>query len=328
MRMRWLVLALAAEFFAAHGLDWVASEVLDSHVAGSLQMQQVARAVRRCFLVCPLLGALYTARQITGRMPEWGWDCMDLSTSAVLIQMLCHICMGLSSLEATFLVYLITSARYVAAFSLSIGLAGVFASFASSNTDGPAWLKIQRRVDSPVLILVASLCLAVLRATAEALKHSLESVELSRLGLRLHIKSSAVHLSRGAVNLGGLVVENPLGHDWISDCLVRVDGLNVDLNVQLLAESLGDIVEVEALELSGVVVNLEKHLGATSNVQTVREHLKQHRALGKHSAALADPPQRSAAQNYHHPTALHQGQPDHCDYWGRAVPSRACRCSL
>jgi hypothetical protein len=301
---------LAALYFAVSGLQWVVS--LSEDVMGRPMPKAHATmvAAEASVSMCPLVSVLFIccrmrALQITnylGAPQHWAQNCMYMCTFAIFMQSLCCIFLPFFTGKATLMdedgnathdlrpmlgAYMVAVVKYISLFCLHGGVLTICAAIymmtpTSARGDHDA------REDAVELMvflawLIAVVVIALLLSSAKvaglAIKLGIESTGKVLLGAEITIARVALSVCTGNISLGNLVVRNPdacEGQDWDSPYLLKVESLDVNLNIWRLLRSFGNEFALKKLALKGVDVcydlpGLTKH----SNVHTVMDKLKQ-----------------------------------------------------
>jgi hypothetical protein len=149
--------------------------------------------------------------------------------------------------------------------------------------------KIAKMMAIFCLISCIGLLLSSAKVVGLAVKFALESADEAVLGTTIEVKSAALSILEGYVNVQGLVIKNPavfeddpdgngerveIPNPWSSSCLARADKLVVKINVWRIAKSLGKEFEITALELNGIEFNYDKwSMFRSSNVDMILQKL-------------------------------------------------------
>lgn len=106
-----------------------------------------------------------------------------------------------------------------------------------------------------------------------SIKSAIETFDKRFIGVDIEIGDLSVAICSGRVDIHGLVVKNPEGYK--SPYLLNATSVVVDLNTTALFTSFGHRIEVDELKLEDidVIVEYDRALGGTSNVDRVLEHL-------------------------------------------------------
>lgn len=106
-----------------------------------------------------------------------------------------------------------------------------------------------------------------------SIKSAIETFDRRFLGVDIEIGDLSVAVCSGRIDMHGLQVKNPEGYK--SPYLLNASSVAIDLNVTALMFSFGKKIEVDVLELQDIdcIVEYDKALGGTSNVDRVMEHL-------------------------------------------------------
>lgn len=124
-----------------------------------------------------------------------------------------------------------------------------------------------------------------------AVQEVLETVDRALIGVDVSFGSVRINPTSGWVKLEEVKVSNPVsGHKYKKDYLLKARRVFVDIDMMKLFTSLGKVVSVQAVELIGVEVLVEKALHS-SNVQDVLRGIS-----GKQSAEDAPAKAEEAAK--------------------------------
>jgi len=105
------------------------------------------------------------------------------------------------------------------------------------------------------------------------IKRAIMSFDKSLFGAKVNIGEITTSPIEGWVRIANLDVGNPTAHEYLSTYLLRAKEIQVDLDMSVLAKSLGKTIEVEEVTLRGVSVIVEKGR-ESSNLQDLIDHLQ------------------------------------------------------
>jgi len=118
------------------------------------------------------------------------------------------------------------------------------------------------------------------RVFGKAVQEVLETVDRALIGVDVSFGSVRINPCSGWVKLEDLKVSNPVtGHQYKKDYLLKARKVLVDVDMLKLITSFGHVVFIEAVELIGVEVLVEKTIHS-SNIQDVLRGIS-----GKHAEA-------------------------------------------
>merc|ERR1712183_135357 len=127
------------------------------------------------------------------------------------------------------------------------------------------------------LILVVALFLSSAKVIGLAVKFAIESVPPDLIGCKITVAKAILSIFHGYVNVGGLIVSNPLREDahWESKYLLKAENMKVKMNLVKVITSLATEFEIESVVLHGVEVCYEKHsYSQPSNVQEIIDYVE------------------------------------------------------
>jgi hypothetical protein len=124
-----------------------------------------------------------------------------------------------------------------------------------------------------VLLFLALLFYYGAMMLGASIKSAIETFDRKFIGVDIEIGDLSVALCSGRIDMHGLQVKNPEGYK--SPYLLNASSVVIDLNVRALVFSFGKRIEVDVLELQDIdcIVEYDRALGGTSNVDRVMEHL-------------------------------------------------------
>jgi len=303
------VLILEGVFFAVHGLMWLNAVFRDLFGINWRLFRDTLLAASVSLSFAPLLGLLYVgarvrALQITQQegSPQW-WEqiCVYLTVAAVIVQLICCLCLPIFSgvaasvdpegntiydLRPLVCAYGVTLVKYCALMSLHGGVIGICLavfSMTPENTlaerpgDFAYWQAFMVTALWGLLAVLASAVLASCKVLGLAVKFALESVDSALLGSEVEVESVKFNMCKGYVEVKKLKVMNMEGYGFSTPCLLRVDEVIVQINLWRLICSMGKIFEITTLQVEGVDLNFEKGQGrGPSNVKALMDYLEKH----------------------------------------------------
>lgn len=257
--------------------------------------------------IAPLLGVLFLAcrmraLQITqqqGGPQHWAQYCMLLCVFAMALQAITCLMLPLFTRDATHVdpdgntifdmrpmvgAYIVTIVKYVSLFVLHGAVISICLSILlitpRSAERGPPHPFAEDMIQwlfAAAVVILASMALGSAKVIGLVVKFAIETLDESILGVDITVSAAALAVTRGYVNVTGLVVHNPVeGKDkWSSPYLARVDKIVVKLNMRRLICSFGAEFEVMCMDIHGVEINFDKPSFSTpSNVQLVLDYME------------------------------------------------------
>jgi len=327
------VLALSAAFLAVNILLWLGAIARDLFNSKWPMLQDSLQAASVGVAFFPLLCVLFIAcrvraLQVTqhmGHPPWWEQECVYITVYAVFIQLFCCLTLpiftgtktnvdpeGYSTYDLRPMVgaYAVTVVKYLALFGLHAGVVGICVAIfvmtpESAMTARPTNQELFKGLIRSLAWTMVAMLFAMILSSAKviglAVKLAIETADTMFAGIDVTVRSSAISICRGYVNLGGVVALNPENRGFKTDHLLKIDRMLVRLNVWRLVKSFGKSFEITELVIEGVDLNLEKASdGKLSNISSVLKYMEGEDA----HPAPPSPPAMSAATK---PTP---GQPD------------------
>mmetsp|Transcript_47089 Transcript_47089/g.86336 ORF Transcript_47089/g.86336 Transcript_47089/m.86336 type:complete len:1006 (-) Transcript_47089:112-3129(-) len=314
------VLILEAVFFSVHGLMWLNAVFRDLLDINWRLFRDTLLAASVSLSFAPLLGLLYVgarvrALQITQQegSPQW-WEqvCVYLTVAAVIVQLLCCLCLPIFSgvaasvdpegntiydLRPLVCAYGVTLVKYCALISLHGGVLGICIAIFSMTTENTLaerpedfayWSAFLATAMWGVFAVLASAILASCKVLGLAVKFALESIDTAIFGTEIEVESVKFNMCRGYVEVRKLLIMNMEGKGYQTPCLLRVDEAIVQINLWRLICSLGKVFEITDLQVEGVDLNFEKGKGlGPSNVKAMLDYME----ANLPGASLAPPAQ-------------------------------------
>jgi len=255
-----------------------------------------------CPLLCVLfLGCRMRALQLTQNkgMPQaWEADFLFLCVGATVLEVICVLTMPLFFKEVnidaegnpTFqnqsvagnTIVMVT--RYVALLGLHAGIIGICVSVFTMTPencmvhpmDSSDIIKSAcRALIWTAVVLVTASTLTSAKAIGLIVKLAIESVDEIFLGTEITVEAAVLSLWRGDIIIRGLVVKNPPGRPWQTDCLLNIEIVAVKLEFCRIIRSLGKDIQIREIVINGVSLSYE--LGAKrapSNIGVLLDHIE------------------------------------------------------
>jgi len=301
------VLILEAVFFSVHGLMWLNAVFRDLLNINWRLFRDTLLAASVSLSFAPLLGLLYVgarvrALQITQQegSPQW-WEqvCVYLTVAAVIVQLLCCLCLPIFSgvaasvdpegntiydLRPLVCAYGVTLVKYCALISLHGGVLGICVAIFSMTTENTLaerpedfayWSAFLATAMWGLFAVLASAILASCKVLGLAVKFALESVDSLIFGTDIEVESVKFNMCRGYVEVRKLLIMNMEGKGYQTPCLLRVDEAIVQINLWRLICSMGKVFEITDLTIDGVDLNFEKGKGlGPSNVKAMLDYME------------------------------------------------------
>merc|ERR1719281_1858712 len=102
---------------------------------------------------------------------------------------------------------------------------------------------------------------------------AIESLDKAILGVDINIKSVALNICRGYVNISDLIVQNPEDQGFTSEYMMKIGHVCLNISLWRIITSLGKRFEIWAVILEDVDIVYEKGGWTSSNVNWVIENL-------------------------------------------------------
>lgn len=136
----------------------------------------------------------------------------------------------------------------------------------------PWWVVLCVSIAFCLLILVLIFYFGAM-LMGRSIKSAIETFDRKFIGVDIEIGDLSVAICSGRVDMHGCQVKNPEGYK--SPYLLNASHVVIDLNTWALISSFGKRIEVDVLELQDIdcIIEYDKALGGTSNVDRIMEHL-------------------------------------------------------
>jgi len=299
------VMMLCLMYFVVQLLLTLYSLLRNLFKLSSPRAQDAMIAARNSMGFCPLLCVLFLgcrmrALQLTQNqgMPQaWESDFLFLCVWATVLEVICCLTMPMFFREVnidaegnpTFQTQSVTGntivmvTRYVALLGLHAGIIGICVSVftmtpesckAHPMNSSDVTKSVCRALVWTMVVLVSASCLSSAKAIGLIVKIAIESVDEIFLGTEITVEAAVLSLWRGDIIIRGLVVKNPPGRTWQTDCLLNIDIVAVKLDLCRIIRTLGKDIQIREIVINGVSLSYELGVKkAPSNVGVLLDYL-------------------------------------------------------
>jgi len=179
---------------------------------------------------------------------------------------------------------LLSLTRYLALLGLHIGVLGICVGVFTltpetamlAREEARSWWPVVRSLGWTSVLLLVACILSSAKVVGYLVKLVIESVDRVFLNTDIIVGSALLSFCRGRILIRDLVVMNPLGSEFTTGRLLKIDVISVKVNAWLLLKSFGGEFELQSLIVDGVEVNYELgNDGQNSNVGKVVEYIEQ-----------------------------------------------------